>query len=968
MRNPPGSSRARTALASIAACLVVLLSLAAFGSSDVRSGDRFSFVLTGARVIAAPGRVFERGVVVVRGGVIGAVGAEGSVAIPPDARVFDLKGKVVHAAYVDPYVPVDRLAGKKPRGPSDEEEPSEERTPAPRRTRGPADHPIPTVRADERALDSLTVADRVSDAYRRLGYAVVAAVPQTGILRGRGAVVSLADGPLSGRVLVADGAQTISLDPGAFDFAGFGRAVYPVSKMGAVALVRQSFLDAKWWGDAEAAYAHRPTGQARPRLVSANAALLPAAQGRETVVFESTGVLSLLRAFKIAREMKLKALYVGAGDEYRLRDLVAAEKPDLVLRVDFPQPDKLDDEVEWLDVPVERLRAIDRAPSNPKWMREAGIFFSLTTAGLDDPDDFPRRVRQSLARGLSRDEALAAVTTIPARQLGLGDRLGEIAAGRIANLVVETGEPFAASSRVSEIWIDGQRYEVPEKKDAGSQGLSRSGPPSEGGGEKPEVRPLPARDDGPLAAPKALLVRGATIWTQGPAGILEGADLVVSSGKVVAVGRGLAAPAGAVEIDGRGRHVTPGIIDAHSHTAIDGQVNEFATAVTAEVRIRDVLDPFDVAIYRELAGGTTAANVLHGSANSIGGQNATVKWRRGGGPDDLLITTAPEGIKFALGENPKRSNFQQTPLRYPQTRMGVAAQIRERFLAARDYRKRQEEYRKASAGKGSSATGLIPPKPDLQLEAIAEILEGKRAVHCHSYVKSEILQMIRTAEEFEIKIAAFQHSLEGYKIADEIAKHGAGASIFSDWWAYKFEVYDAIPYAGPLLHERGVVVSYNSDSDELARRLNTEAAKAVKYGGMKPADALAFVTSNPAKQLGIFDRTGSLEPGKDADFVIWSEDPLSSSTVALETWIEGKKYFDRAADIARRPALDRERTDLVARAKNMLERGKPEVEKPVGAPPPPPQATRAPEQPERPATPAAPPAPTPTRAPLRTQP
>lgn len=927
MRKPAGSSRARTALAAAAACVATLLSLAVFGATDVRSGDRLSYALTGARVIAAPGRVFDPGVVVARGGIVEAVGAEGKVSIPADARVFDLKGKVLHAAYVDPYVSADRLAGKKPRAPSDEEEPSPERTPAaPLHTRGPAEHPLPTVRADERVVDSLTIVDRVSDAYRRLGYGVVAAVPQSGILRGRAAVVSLADGVLSGRVLAADGAQVVSLDPGAFDFASFGRAVYPVSKMGAVALVRQSFLDARWWGEAEAAYARRPAGQARPRFLSSNAALLPAAQGKETVVFESSDVLSLLRALKVAREMKLKALHVGAGDEYRLRDLVAAEKPDLVLRVDFPRPDKMDDDVEWLDVPLQRLRAIDRAPSNPKWMRDAGVTFSLTTAGLADPEDFPRRVREAIARGLSHDDALAAVTTIPARQLGLGDRLGEIAAGRIANLVVETGEPFAAESRVSEIWIDGKRYEVTEKRETGDGRRETKSLEPE---LAVDVRSLPARDDRPIAVPRAVVVRGATVWTQGPAGILENADLVVSGGKVVAVGRGLAVPAGALEIDGRGKHVTPGIIDAHSHTAIDGQVNELAHAVTAEVRVKDVLDPFDAAIYRELAGGTTAANVLHGSANAIGGQNATVKWRLGGGPDDLPIPTAPEGIKFALGENPKRSNFQQTPLRYPQTRMGVAAQIRERFLAARDYRKRQEEYRKASAAKGSSATGLVPPKPDLQLEAIAEILEGTRKVHCHSYVKSEILQMIRTAEEFGVKIAAFQHSLEGYKVADEIAKHGAGASIFSDWWAYKFEVYDAIPYAGPLLHERGVVVSYNSDSDELARRLNTEAAKAVKYGGLKPTDALAFVTSNPAKQLGIFDRTGSLEPGKDADFVLWSEDPLSSSAVALETWIEGKKYFDRATDLARRPALEKERSDLVARAKKMLEKApKPEAQAP----------------------------------------
>jgi imidazolonepropionase-like amidohydrolase len=960
MRKRLASPRGRVTLAVVAACLAVLLSLAASGASDVRSGDRLAFALTGARVIAAPGRAFDRGVVVVRGGVVQAVGAEGKVTVPADARVFDLSGKVVHAAFVDPYVSADRLAGRKPRGPSDEEEPSEERTPAaPRRARGPADHPVATVHASDRAVDSLTIADRVSDAYRRIGYAVVAAAPQAGILRGREAVVSLADGPVSGRILVADGAQVLSLDPEPVDFSSFGRAGYPVSKMGAVALVRQTLLDARWWGDAEAAYSRRPAGQARPRFVAANAALVPAARGNETVVFEAADVLSLLRAFQVAREMKLRALYVGAGDEYRLRDRVAAEKPDLVLRVDFPRPYKLDDEVEWLDVPLERLRAIDRAPSNPKWMREAGVTFSFTTAGLDDPEDFPGRVREAIARGLSRDDALAAVTTIPARQLGLGDRLGEIAPGRIANLVVETGEPFARGSRVSEVWIDGKRYETRETGN-GKRETTKSPEPE----PVADVRPLPARDDGPLAAPRAVIVRGAAIWTQGAAGILENADLVVSGGKVVAVGRGLSAPAGALEIDGRGKHVTPGIIDAHSHTAIDGQVNEFSNAVTAEVRIRDVLDPFEVAIYRELAGGTTAANVLHGSANSIGGQNATVKWRRGGGPEDLLVTTAPEGIKFALGENPKRSNFQQAPPRYPQTRMGVAAQIRERFLAARDYRKRQEEYRKASAGKGSSATGSVPPKPDLQLEAIAEILEGKRKIHCHSYVKSEILQMIRTAEEFGIKIATFQHTLEGYKVADEIAKHGAGASIFSDWWAYKFEVYDAIPYAGPLLHARGASVSYNSDSDELARRLNTEAAKAVKYGGVPPVEALAFVTSNPARQLGIFDRTGSLEAGKDADFVVWSEDPLSSTTVALETWIEGKKYFDRAADLARRPALERERADLVAKAKKMLERGaKPESEKPAA------QATRPPEEPERKPTPPpeVPPA-TPTPAPPRTRP
>jgi imidazolonepropionase-like amidohydrolase len=885
------------------------------GRGQVGSGDRLSYALTGARVILAPGRVVDPGVVVVRGGVIEAAGAAGRTAIPSDARVFELSGKVVHAAYLDPYVTADRLAGRKPKGPEDEDEPGEA---PPSAGRGAA--PASPNRAAERVIESLTVKDSSADAYRRMGFAVVAAVPSTGILRGDGAIVSLAEGPLPDRVLTSDFGQYVSLEPERLrDFSDIGRLAYPVSRMGAVAFVRQGFLDALWSRDAGAAYAKGSAGEARPRWDASAGALAPAAEGRQPVVFEATDVLSLLRAAKIAREFKLSAQYVGAGDEYRFRSEVAAAKPDLILRVDFPRPDRLDSEDEWLDVPLERLRRFDRSPSNPKWLREAGLSFSLTTHGLEKPQDFRPRLREAMARGLSGEDALAALTTVPARQLGLSTRLGTVEAGKIANLVVSTGEPFAKGSRVAEIWIDGRRYELPEKKkQPGEDERPHTGPPPGGEGEEEleaDVRPFPAPDRAPVAEPRAVIVRGATVWTQGPAGILEEADFVAVDGRIVGVGKGLAVPEGATEIDGRGKHVTPGLIDAHSHTAVDGQVNEFGHAVSAEVRVRDALDPSDVAIYRELAGGTTAASVLHGSANAIGGQNAIVKWRWGAGPDGLFLEGAPEGIKFALGENPKQSNFQNPRPRYPATRMGVANLIRERFLAARDYRKRQEEYAKAAAVKGASP---VPPRRDLQLETIAEILEGKRQVHCHSYRKDEILEVLRTAEEFGVRIATLQHILEGYKVADEIARHGAGASSFSDWWAYKFEVYDAIPYNGALMRERGVLVSYNSDSDELARRLNGEAAKAVKYGGVPRTEALAFVTINPARQLGIEKRVGSLEAGKDADFVVWSGDPLSAETIALETWIDGKKYFDRAADLARRPALEQERAALVAKSKRIL--------------------------------------------------
>jgi imidazolonepropionase-like amidohydrolase len=932
----------------------------------VGSGDRLAFAITGARVIALPGRVFDPGVVVVRGGIIEAVGPARTTAIPPDARVFDRKGRVVHAAFVDPYVTADRLAGRRPRVPIDDEEAGEGTTP-PGRGAGAAAAPsaappLDPAHPEQRVVESLRVAERVAESYRRAGFAVVAAVPGSGILRGRGAVVALGEGPLEGRILTSDEAHYATLDPERFDFSNFGRAAYPVSKMGAVALVRQTFADALWWREAQAAYSRRPAGLRRLSWEAGRAALVAAAEGREPVVFEAGDVLSLLRAEKLARELKLKARFVTAGDEYRLRDLVLASKPDLIVRVDFPRPVRLDDDAEWQEVPLERLRRIDRSPSNPKWLRDAGASFSLTTAGLDDVDDFARRVREAIARGLSKDDALAAVTLVPARQLGFADRLGSLETGRIANLVVETGEPFAESTRAAEIWIEGRRIEIPERRTA-----SGGRPPAVEPRYDADLRPLPPPEAGPLATPKAVVIRHATVWTSGPAGVIEDGDLVAVAGKITAVGRALAAPPGAVEIDGRGMHLTPGIVDCHSHTAVDGQVNEGSHAVTAEVRIQDVIDPLDVAVYRELAGGTTTANVLHGSANAIGGQNAILKWRWGSAPDDYLFAGAPPGIKFALGENPKQSNFQNPRPRYPATRMGVANLIRERFLAARDYRKRQEEYRKAAAVKGAAP---VPPEPDLQLEAIAEILEGKRQIHCHSYRKDEILEVLRVAEEFGVKVATLQHVLEGYKVADEMAKHGAGGSTFSDWWAYKPEAYDAIPYNGALMRERGVLVSFNSDSDELARRLNWEAAKAVRYGGVPPAEALAFVTSNPAKQLGIFQRVGSLEPGKDADFVLWSGDPLSTGSIALQTWVEGRKYFDRAADLAGRPALEKEKADLIARAKKTidLERRRSRSSEAEGTatpsasePPParPAAPSRTPEEPER--RPSPPPAATPAR-------
>lgn len=410
-----------------------------------------------------------------------------------------------------------------------------------------------------------------------------------------------------------------------------------------------------------------------------------------------------------------------------------------------------------------------------------------------------------------------------------------------------------------------------------------------------------------------VLVRNATIWTQDEAGILDGADLLVQDGKIVQVGRGLSAPAGATIIDGAGMHVTPGLIDAHSHTAADG-INEGSENITAEVRIQDVLNPDQDNVYQQLAGGTTAAQVLHGSANAIGGQSALVKWRyKAADAHDMLIEDATPHIKFALGENPKRSAFTLPipgiPRRYPATRMGVANSIRRAFLAAQDYRAEWQAYEALS---DAAKRRAVPPRRDLQLETLVEILEGKRLVTAHSYRQDEIIMLIRVAEEMGFQIGAFTHVLEGYKASHEIAAHGAGASTFSDWWGYKFEVYDAIPYNGAIMHDDGVVVSYNSDSGEVARHLNTEAAKAVKYGGLSEQDALAFVTSNAARQLRLFDRIGSLRAGKDADFVIWNGNPLSVYARPVMTFVDGRKVFDRELDLRLRAARAAEKARIVA--------------------------------------------------------
>lgn len=421
-----------------------------------------------------------------------------------------------------------------------------------------------------------------------------------------------------------------------------------------------------------------------------------------------------------------------------------------------------------------------------------------------------------------------------------------------------------------------------------------------------------------------ILIRNATVMTASH-GTIENGSILIRNGKIAAVGKATEVKAGpkARIIEAAGKYVTPGFVDSHSHTALDS-INEGSVSVTAMVRMRDVINETDINIYRQLAGGMTTIHQLHGSANAIGGQNSIIKLKWGRPVEEMHVADAPRTIKFALGENPKRANFNIPGLarRYPATRMGVEETIREAFIQGREYLQKWESY-EAAKKRGENP---LPPRKDLKLEAMADILRGRIDIHSHCYRADEIVMLMRLCEEFGIKVHTLQHTLEGYKVAPEIARHGANASILPDWWAYKMEAYDAIPFNAAVMARRGIVVSIHSDSNEHARRFYQEAAKMLKYGDLSEEEALRLVTLNPAIQLRLEKRIGSIDVGKDADLVIFNGHPFSIYSRPETTMIEGEIFFDREKDLTRREKLAAEKRALIER-----ERRSPAPSQPVDA-------------------------------------
>ncbi len=427
------------------------------------------------------------------------------------------------------------------------------------------------------------------------------------------------------------------------------------------------------------------------------------------------------------------------------------------------------------------------------------------------------------------------------------------------------------------------------------------------------------------AQERVILIRNATVLTV-TNGTIENGSVLIRGAKIATVGKDIAAPANARVIDATGKFVLPGIIDTHSHTAVEGSVNEVSLPNTGMVRIGDAIDNNDVSAYRQLAGGTTTALVLHGSANAIGGQSQILKWKWGRPATEWFVSDAPRTIKFALGENPKSSNFRPPegqPRQYPQTRMGVEEVIRKSFIDARDYMAAWDEYEAKTKRKETA----IPPRKDLLMETMADILRGRIDVHAHCYRSDEMLMLLGVADEMGFKVRELQHVLEGYKVAREIAKHGAGAGTFIDWWGYKAEAYDAIPYNVALLVRDNVLTSVNSDSDELARHLNHDAAKAMKYGGLSEEEALRLCTINPARQLRLDHRIGSIEAGKDADLAIWNGHPLSAYSRVDTTFIEGEVYFDREQDLQRREELRKEKEERLKKEADEAKKDKDDAKK-----------------------------------------
>jgi imidazolonepropionase-like amidohydrolase len=929
------------------------------GSYDTRPG---LFAFTNATIVVNANQTISKGTLLIKGQTIQSVGS--GTTVPAGYVVIDLKGKFIYPSLIDPYTTYGIAE--------------------PVRTAGGGRQSIflstkkgsynwnEAIRPETEVRNMFTIDTKKAEELRKAGFGSVNTLNHDGIARGTSAAVSLSDEKENKIMLKDQTAANYSFNKGS------SQNDYPTSLMGAIALLRQTYYDAQWYGKQKEEY--------NISLEQFNK------QQSLPQIFEADGWQNILRADKIAKEFGKQYIIKSTGNEYQRIDLVKATGASLIIPVDFVKAYDAEDPAEARNITLAQMKNWEMAPGNPAALEKAGIRFSLTAYGLDNIKDFWSNIRTAIDNGLTEKQALLSLTEVPAAMIGISDQTGTLEKGKLANFLITSDPLFKSGNVIFENWVQGKRFVVSKmnvndltgnyaltvdsigplnlkingtsatiqrpgtdttkitasltrngdwvginfnlkKTPSGevrlsgyltsSNPVSLKGESVQSSGsagkwsaqftsantEAPKKeKPKPISPIGKLIYPfvafgsesspklETVLLKNATVWTNEKEGILLNADVLLENGKIKAVGKGLSAGSARV-VDATGKHITAGIIDEHSHIAITGGVNEGAQSSSAEVRVADVVNSEDVNIYRQLAGGVTTSHLLHGSANPIGGQSQLIKLRWGKSPEELKFGGNDGFIKFALGENVKQSNFGGGQ-RFPVTRMGVEQTYIDEFTRAK-------EYKAGLAVKGSNV------KRDLELDAIVEILENKRFITCHSYVQSEINMLIHAADSMGFKINTFTHILEGYKVADKMKSHGIAGSTFSDWWAYKMEVAEAIPYNGKIMHNVGITTAFNSDDAEMARHLNQEAGKSVLYGNVPEEEALKFVTLNPAKMMHIDQRVGSLKAGKDADVVVWSDNPLSIYARAEKTYVDGIPYWDMEKDTQIRMQQQAEKARII---------------------------------------------------------
>ena len=930
------------------------------GIRDIRTG---SYAFTNATIVQNEKTKIEKATLLIKQGKITAVGT--SVVIPKDAVVVNCEGKYIYPSFVDAFTDYGVGAPKRPTGAFNYGGPGQFVSNKPG-----AYNWNQAIKPEVNAADVFNIDESSAKNYRANGFGSVFTHIKDGIARGTGAVVSLATDNNNQSLLKTKAAAVYSFEKGS------STQSYPSSLMGSIALLRQTYLDAKW-------YQTKPASEGTNLSLEAwnNTQNMPQ-------IFSTDDKWGAVRADRLGDEFGVQYIIKGGDNGYQRIEEIVKTKANYILNVDFPEAMDVEDPNDARFVSLADMKHWELAPTNLAAFEKANVTFSISSSDLKDSKTFLTNLRKAIRYGLSETKALEALTKTPATMLGVYDQVGSLEAGKWANFIITTEPIFATNAKIIENWVQGNKYEVaesewnnyagkykltlntggtnteynlevkkdlsasiigtdtlaakitineslvkitfPNKKGRGAEqirlggaivGANWSGIGTDPAGNKNTwtaslVGPMTSTADTkrntdttkPLAkitypfagfgnekipSQETILIKNATVWTNEKEGVLNNTDVLLKNGKIAKVGKDLS-EAGARVIDGTGKHLSPGIIDEHSHIAALS-INEGAQSVTSEVRIADNLNPEDINIYRQLSGGVTSSHILHGSANTVGGQTQLIKLRWGANDQDLKFAGADPFIKFALGENVKRTTSTSNN-RFPDTRMGVEEVLNDAFDRAMDYQKAMKENPNT--------------RRDLELDALVEILNKKRFITCHSYVQPEITYMMRVADKYNFTVNTFTHILEGYKVADKMKKHGSNASTFSDWFMYKTEVQDAIGYNAAIMQKVGLNVCINSDDAEMARRLNQEAAKIVKYGGVSEQEALKMVTLNPAKALHIADKVGSIKAGKDADVVLWSDNPLSIYAKSLYTIVDGTVYFDREKDAAMHKEVATERTRL----------------------------------------------------------